>query len=232
MQFHRTVTDQLSALKAQNPAKDYGSLDHEVITREYRKEIVAPSLAKLIDKRECKPGRSDAEKYEDACLEIIKWTLGEELQGGDPHSHLSTFLLDGFSRKYRDIVLPIPQITLSDKWESIKNEHHLKCIVFECKNYVETNPLTNNEIYQLFEYMNPGEYGTLGIVLSRYGKKKVHQNANSALNKIFNLDLELKYRIIILGDDDLIEMINDYAEYGTCVNFLTKQIVISRSLPI
>lgn len=232
MQFYSDVSDQLLALKDKNPEKDYGSLTPEVITREYRKEIIAPSLIKLIDKSVCIPGRSDAEKYEYACQEIIKWTLGEELQGGDPCLHLSTFLLDGFSRKYRDIVLPIPQITLSDKWESIKKEHHLKCIVFECKNYVETNPLTNSEIYQLFEYMNPGEYGTLGIVLSRYGKKKVHNNANSALNKIFNLNLEPKYRIIILGDDDLIEMINNYAEHGTCVNFLTKQIMISRSLPI
>lgn len=234
MQFCNTVKGQLSALKAKFPEKSYQTIeqDEDAIGREYRREILKPELAQLIDKQVCKPGRVDAEKYEDACLEIIKWTLGQELDGGDPEHHLSTFLLDGFSRKIRDITLPVPQTVLPTKWESIKIEHELRSIVFECKNYVESNPLTNVEIYQLFEYINPDQHGTLGILLSRFGKKSIHKNVNSALNKIFNLDQNPKYRIIILSDDDIIQMIEEYVEFGTCVHFLAREIEKSRSLPI
>jgi len=230
MQFATKIDEQLTALKTKFPERDFQLISsHDIIAREYRREFIRPALIQLIDKNVCKPGRDDANNYERACLDIITWTLGQELNG-TPEHHTPSFLLDGFSRRIRDITFPIPQITLPPQWESIKIEHKLRSIVFECKNYVSTNPLTNLEVYQLFEYINKDQHGTLGILLSRYGRKSIHNSLNSALNKIYGLDLG--FRILVLADEDLIQMIDEYVNTGSCSNFFSRQVEVSRSLPI
>jgi len=229
MQFLTQIEEQLSALKLKYPDKGYDSLsgNTEIILREYRKEFILPSLSQLIDKSVCGPGRVDADKYELACFDIIEWTLGQELSGKPVH-HPVSLKLDHFKRHYRDITISVPQVVMpSVQWESIKKEHMIFSIVFECKNYSEATKITSSEIYQLYEYLTPDQYGRLGVILSRYGRKNLSTEANSAINRV----AKDKYRILILGDEELAEMINDYINNGSCSGFFTKQIEIARSYP-
>lgn len=228
MQFSTQISEQLAELKTKLPEKNFDSItDEQIIRREYRKEFLSPQLSQLIDKSTCRVGQSDADKYEQACLSIIEWTIGLELSVKPVH-HPPSLKLDFFKRHIRDITMPLPQVTLSSiHWESIKNQHQVFSLVFECKNYSKTTKITNNEIYQLYEYLTPDQYGRLGIILSRYGRENLSNEANSAINRLS----KDKYRILILGDNDLNEMIDDFVKTGSCSDFFTKQIEIARAYP-
>lgn len=229
LDFKRTPEEQLKELVARSPEKDYQRLSPNpgLITREYRRIIMRPALVNLIDRNVCRPGRDDATRFELAHVEIIKWTLGFELPG-KPEWRIQSKRVDQLKVEIRDISFPIPQVPLSMMWESIKNQHQLRSIVFECKNYSDGNPITFQEVYQLFQYINPSQHGYLGILLSRNGDTDL--SANSAIKKISELKEE-EYRILVLSDDDIVQMIDEFVESGTCATFLYQQIEKSRNYP-
>lgn len=215
MDFAKTFEDQLTELQTKFPQRNYDvTMLPESLARAYREEIMMPALISLIDRSVCKPGQTDAGKFEDASEVILKWTIGSEFKM-PVVAQSRTLTIAGQSVRVRDISLTMPQGDIDEPWLTIRIENQIKSIVFECKNYVTTSKLTKEEIFQVYEYLHPKTYGKLGVILTRYGKDSISPSARSAIFRLAQDD----YKIVVLGDDDMKDLINEFVKTGSCANF-------------
>lgn len=225
-----SLLEQLKILKDycqdQPPDKNY-SIDEsnpESIGRDYRKLIICPKLRNLIDRNLCAIG--DGPAYENNCLELVREMLSSDFAGSLPVHNPRTLLSGNSQVKIRDITIKVPQHGLASHWLTMIHEYcddnnHRYCIrsiIFECKNYKLSTKIRSKQIYQLFEYLNPGKYGKFGVILSRFGVKQLSNDAKIAIRRLLLDD----YRIIILGDDEVSEWIDLYEKTGSSETFFAK----------
>ena len=211
------------------PDKDYESLrlnQPDAFNYEVRRLLTGPSLFKLVDKKLCKPG-IDNDIYERNCLKIIKETMKNDFSGSVPNHHPQN-LNRGKGSKVRDITLEITNHDPHSRWGKIITDHFIRgsgSIVFECKNYSKEPQIPKTHIYQLYQYLNPYEFGKLGIILSRYGRSQLSLGAQEVISRL-KLD---GYRILIFGDKEMGEWIDEYGKTGRSEGFFHSQVGKSRS---
>lgn len=218
-----TAKKQLEALNLRFPDKNYSEGNSpESISLDYRKLIVCPQLRQLIDMKLCKTG--DGNTYQDNCLEIVKETLSIDFSSSIPVKGSRTLKSGNSETRIRDITIQVPHQNLGNHWQTIihencnEHEYCIRSIVFECKNYSRNTHIKRKEIYQLYEYLTPQQYGKFGVILSRFGKDQLSDDAKIAIRRLM-LD---NYRILVLGNNEILDWINIYENTGSSETFFAK----------
>lgn len=109
-------------------------------------------------------GRSDAYKFEDKCIESLKYLFAHDLAGWFEQSET----IDSLQR--RDLICRIQ--SKSEIWQFISNNLNSRYVIFEFKNY--SKPITQNEVITTEKYLYPSALRKFAIIISPYG------NADSA----------------------------------------------------
>lgn len=186
-------------------------------------------LLEKISRQNCNAGSKDARKFEEICKEICEVTLEDSFKDHSVSFHPRTLVLNGFEQKIRDITFPNQPNDTDPNciWNILKDEFKLRSLVLECKNY-STSKISRDEIYQLFEYMDPEEHGKLGFILTRDGESTLDESARSTLVRI----RKDGYKLIVLGDKELIDWITAYIDNGSPERFFNKINDTHRGWPI
>ena len=137
------------------------------------------------------PGNSDAKKYENTMLTILKALFCPPLT--DPHTQVRTS--DG-----REIIdITFQNSAESGFWHDIKNRHNNFVIVFELKNMVD---LANEEFNQISSRLDD-KRGRFGVLISRDNDNLDLQRAYRKLNNQDQIILNITDREII----DMLQLI-------------------------
>ncbi|OCZ71526.1 restriction endonuclease [Acinetobacter pittii] len=148
---------------------------------------------KIIDKISLIPeGRNNASKFEDWCIEALKYLFFEYLTGWQEQS--ST--MDGLHR--RDLVCRVKD-SKTEVWQFISHTLRSRYIVFEFKNY--TDEITQREIITTERYLYPMALRNCAFIISRKGVSP------SAQNVIDGAMREHGKLIISLSEQDLINLL-------------------------
>lgn len=140
------------------------------------------------------PGTESFKEYEDVCIEILKYVLGD---------YLTLWKIQEFSNDglYRfDLCCKIKAGTNQEFFDTIKNYFNTKYIVFEFKNYKEA--IGQKEIYTTEKYLYEKALRKVAIIISRKGAN------NQALKAVKGTLRETGKLIICLSDQDLLDMID------------------------
>jgi len=156
------------------------------------KQIIPP--LSYIDKlRSIQSGKSNFSKYEDLCIDILKYLFGDQLS-------LWKKQIKSNADLFRfDLVCKIKNDTDLDFWNVIKRFYDTLYVVFEFKNY--TKPITQSEIYTTERYLYAKALRRVAIMITRKG---LDGNAEIAQRGVLRENGKL---IICLSDEDIIEMI-------------------------
>ncbi len=186
-------------------------------------------LLNKVSRKNCNAGTRDATKYEEVCKEIIETTLQSSFKNHVVSFHSKTLEINGYKQFVRDITFPNNPIDLDKNciWNILKREFGVRSFVLECKNYLKSK-ITRDEVYQLYEYLDPNEHGRLGIFLTRLGERSLDDSARSAIVRL----KKDSYKLIVLKDDDMVEWINSYITHGGPEHFFNKFIDEKRGWPI
>lgn len=145
------------------------------------------------------PGREQFQAYESACIEILKYVLGDYLTLWEAQEPAN----DGLYRF--DLCCKIKIGANQDFFDTIKHYFNTKYIVFEFKNYSEK--ISQKEIYTTEKYLYEKALRKVAIIISRSGADEhALQAARGSLRETGKL-------ILCLSDNALLEMI-DIKERG------------------
>lgn len=207
--------------------KDEGILQQKRESSEREKQ--ARILINKLSRKKCKAGLKNFRDFESLVKEIFEITLKKSFVNHVVTYHSRTLKLKGFQQKIRDISFPINPKDLNPSciWNRLKEDYSLKSLILECKNYYRSK-ITSEEIYQLFEYLDPKEHGKLALIVSRNGEKDLDESARSAIVRI----VKDHYKFIIIGDKDLLCLIKSYALNGSPEIFFNGLIDSKRGWPI
>ena len=110
-------------------------------------------------------------------------------------------------KRIKDIIYPLnisKKNNLIGVWDKLVNSlYDCQRLVFECKNYGKSK-ITDKEIYQLYEYLDPSKDGKVGIIFCR--KKTLTENAHGVINRL----KDDHYIIILLDEKDIKKWLNEY----------------------
>lgn len=145
------------------------------------------------------PGRKQFSAYESACVDILKYVLGDSLTLWDRQRQANAGM-------YRfDLCCKIKNGANHDFFDTIKRHFNTKYIVFEFKNYEEK--ISQKEIYTTEKYLYEKALRKVAIIISRQGADDhAIQAAKGSLRESGKL-------ILCLSDRDLLQMI-DIKERG------------------
>lgn len=214
-----TTQQKLQKLIEIDPSRYYSvKIDEAVIDSRWRSYQGGLLLEKM-SRKNCNAGTKDAKMFEDVCKEICEVTLENSFKDHSVSFHPHTLAINGLQQRFRDITFPNQPVDTDQSciWNVLRRDHNVKSFVLECKNY-STSKISRDEIYQLFEYIDPDEHGRLGFLLTRDGEKTLDNTARSAIVRI----KKDKYKFIVLSDKDLIEWINAYIDNGSPERFFNK----------
>ena len=139
------------------------------------------------------PGKNTFREYEDVCIDILKYTLGDYLTLWKKQEKSS----DGLYRF--DLCCKIKSGVNQDFFQTIKNYFNTKYIVFEFKNYNEQ--ITQKEIYTTEKYLYEKALRKVAVIISRTGADE------NALKAVRGCLRETGKLIICLSDNSLLDMI-------------------------
>ena len=139
-------------------------------------------------------GKEQYKAYENICVEILKYILGDYLTLWESQESSNNGL-------YRfDLCCKIKNGTNQDFFDTIKNYFKTKYIVFEFKNY--NNMIGQEEIYTTEKYLFEKALRKVAIIISRKGAtRNALQAAKGCLRETGKL-------ILCLSDKDLLAMID------------------------
>jgi len=230
--------ENLQALQVGQPlefeATNISDLDPEQIVKKTRQVETQP-LHNFIDTWRAGRIGDDKDvwwkKFEDFCVDLIKITFKNDFESAIPTRPQNTRVVNGFKSNRPDINLSnSPKKELADRphiiWNRLIEEYNCKQLKFDCKNYSETNKITNKEIYQLFEYLDPEEVGRIGFILSKYGN--TDGSAGVAMSSLKRFPGH-QYKFIILKKKDIEEWISSYEDTGSVTDFF--ETLYSRNTP-
>lgn len=163
----------------------------------------------LIEKLEnCKPGKKEWSKYEDICLEILRFIFIPEFD------FIYTQVRTDNNHQIRDAILPNNQDF--GFWKNIKDEFNSKNIVCEFKNGIQKN-INKNSINQLRVYLSKKTIGKYGFLFIR---KKPNNSVLHARKLAYQ---ESNILITIIDDELLKKLILCRALFGKCDEVLKKE---------
>lgn len=139
------------------------------------------------------PGTESFRKYEDVCIEILKYVLGDYLtlwKIQEPSN-------DGLYRF--DLCCKIKSGTNQEFFDTIKNYFNTKYIVFEFKNYKDA--IGQKEIYTTEKYLYEKALRKVAIIISRKGAD------DQALKAVKGSLREAGKLILCLADQNLLDMV-------------------------
>ena len=139
------------------------------------------------------PGKEYFQAYETACVDVLKYVLGEYLTLWEVQEPSNNGL-------YRfDLCCKIKNDVNQDFFDTIKHYFNTKYIVFEFKNY--SKKITQKEIYTTEKYLYEKALRKVAIIISRSGADDhALQAARGCLRETGKL-------ILCLSDNSLLEMI-------------------------
>lgn len=140
------------------------------------------------------PGKESFREYEDVCVEILKYVLGDYLTLWKKQQSSN----DGLYRF--DLCCKIKSGTNQEFFDTIKNYFNTKYIVFEFKNYKDA--IGQKEIYTTEKYLYEKALRKVAIIISRKGAD------DQAMKAVKGSLRETGKLIICLSDQDLLDMIN------------------------
>ncbi|WP_316630255.1 hypothetical protein [uncultured Ruminococcus sp.] len=142
---------------------------------------------------EIKPGTEHFRAYEDACVEILKYVLGDYLTLWKTQERSN----DGLYRF--DLCCRIKAGINQDFFDTIKKYFNTKYIVFEFKN--TTEKIGQKEIYTTEKYLYEKALRKVAVIISREGADK------HAMKAVKGSLRETGKLILCLSDEQLLEMI-------------------------
>ncbi len=144
--------------------------------------------------RQIRPGHEEYQQYENVCIEILKYVLGDYLTLWYAQEKTDNGM-------YRfDLCCKIKNGVDQDFFETIKHYFNTKYIVFEFKNYSER--ITQQEIYTTEKYLYEKALRRVAFIISRNG---ADENALAAARGSLRESGKL---ILCLSDKDLMELID------------------------
>lgn len=164
-------------------------------TRVKQKEIERKGKQLCDELHKLKPGREDATKFEDKCIEILKYlfdnntdlTLWEKQPTTD----------DGLHRF--DLLCRIISSYQNNFWTELANDFHTRYVLFEFKNY--TDPIKQGQIYTTEKYLFLTALRSASFIIARNGADdNAVKAAKGALKEAGKL-------IVILTAKDICEML-------------------------
>ena len=151
------------------------------------KDTEQDDLSTRLDK--INPGKEDAGKYEEICVEILKYVFGENLSLWRMQQKSN----DGLYRF--DLCCKIKHGDNEEFFDTLKDFFNTKYVVFEFKNYKDS--ITQREIYTTEKYLYKTALRSVAIIVSRKGAD------NNALLAAKGCLRENGKLILCLSDDDL-----------------------------
>lgn len=144
--------------------------------------------------RRINPGKEDATKYEELCVDIVKFLFSEHIQFYKEQKKSNGGL-------YRfDYCGKIKHGNISEFFDTIQSFFNTKYVIFEFKNYKEE--ITQKEIYTTEKYLYEKALRKVAIVISRKGSDE------SAMKAARGSLRELGKLIICLSDEDVNKLID------------------------
>ena len=141
-----------------------------------------------------KPGLEQYQQYEDACVEILKYVLGDYLTLWSVQEKTNNSM-------YRfDLCCKIKSGTNQDFFNMVQQYFNTKYIVFEFKNYAER--ITQKEIYTTEKYLYEKALRRVAVIISRRG---ADENALAAARGSLR---ETGKLILCLSDKDIMDLID------------------------
>lgn len=140
------------------------------------------------------PGKEEATKYEEVCVDIIKFIFSEHIQFYKEQKKSNAGL-------YRfDFCGKIKHGNISEFFETIQRFFNTKYIIFEFKNYKEE--ITQKEIYTTEKYLYEKALRKVAIIISRKGSdESAKKAARGSLRELGKL-------IVCLSDEDVNKLID------------------------
>lgn len=214
-----TTQQKLQRLIEIDSSRYYSTEIDEAVIDSWWRNYQGGLLLEKMSRKNCNAGSKDAQMFEEVCKEICEVTLENSFKDHSVSFHPRTLIIRGLQQKIRDITFPNQPVDTSKSciWNVLRQDYNARSFVLECKNY-STAKISRDEIYQLFEYIDPDEHGKLGLLLTRNGEKTLDDTARSALVRI----KKDKYKFIVLSDKDLIEWIKAYIDNGSPERFFNK----------
>lgn len=149
------------------------------------------SLIKQLD--DCLEGNEGWKKYEDICLDVLKYLFVPPL--GEPK--IQSRRENGID--IRDAIFP--NRNSNDNWKFIRDDYDAKYIVFEFKNYSENgSEIDKHVLLQIDDYLKK-TMGRFGIICSKKSPNK------SGLEKRKDIFIENNKLILFVNNEHLKEML-------------------------
>ena len=144
--------------------------------------------------RQIKPGKEEAVKYEEVCIDIVKFLFSDyiEFYTGQKKSNANMYRFDYCGK--------IKHGEVSEFFETVQRFFDTKYIIFEFKNYEEE--ITPKEIYSSEKYLYEKALRKVAIIISRKGSS---ENARKAARGSLR---ELGKLIVSLSDVDVNNLID------------------------
>jgi len=174
------------------------------------------------------PDKKDYQKrskeFENICEELINLTFKKEFHNCKSCTQEREISFAGDLLRVLDIsIFNLPQDDHPNSiWNDIKKEDKYNCqkIIFECKNYSLRTKIRKEEIYQLYEYLDPQNIGRFGIILNKYGFSNLDKKAKAAIKRV----KKDRYLILVLGKEEIQKWLEEWVENETCHQFFSEQI--------
>lgn len=161
----------------------------------FRKPEEKPECNRLKEKLErIKPGKEQYQEYQDLCVEILKYVLGDYLTLWDIQEKT-----DGGMYRF-DLCCKIKDGVNEDFFNTVRQYFGTKYIVFEFKNY--TDQITQKEIYTTEKYLYEKALRKVAVIISRRGPS---ESALAAARGSFRENGKL---ILCLSDKDIMDLID------------------------
>ena len=167
-------------------------------------EPVPNIFGKTEEKQECyslkekleriKPGKEQYQEYEDLCVEILKYVMGDYLTLWNTQEKT-----DGGMYRF-DLCCKIKDGVDEDFFNTVRQYFGTKYIVFEFKNY--NTPITQKEIYTTEKYLYEKALRKVAVIISRKGASE------SALAAARGSLRENGKLILCLSDKDIKDLID------------------------
>lgn len=182
--FMSLLSFSVSEIVPKNPELDIFNHDAKSITKVDLQEQL----------RRIEPGKEEATKYEQLCVDIVRYLFSDYVQFYKEQK-LSNAGLYRF-----DYCGKIKHGNISEFFDTIQNFFNTKYIIFEFKNY--TDEISQKEIYTTEKYLYEKALRKVAIVISRKG---ADESAKKAMRGSLR---ELGKLIICLSDEDVNKLIN------------------------
>lgn len=141
-----------------------------------------------------RPGKEQFQQYEDLCVEILKYVMGDCLTLWYTQEKTNNGM-------YRfDLCCKIKNGVDEDFFNTVRQYFNTKYIVFEFKNYNEQ--ITQKEIYTTEKYLYEKALRRVAVIISRQGA------SDSALAAARGSLRETGKLILCLSDEDLMDLID------------------------